>query len=438
MKKTVIYIITLILIIGVQEVKADDRKILTLDDCIKLTLQSNPQLKSSEMNIMSSEGNYGIARSNMLPQVNAVADWQRATANLAATSKSPYISNFIVPPGNTNYPYYSASIGLNQQIFTFGKNYFGMRSASELVKSSKYNFINTRNTLIYDVKQNFFNLLQYNMIIDTDEYLIKQVETQLKQAEVYYKAGIDTKIDVLSAKASLGNIRLNLITAENARQIYILNLLSLMNMPLTDDVEFKGALVAAPFSSDINAATEQALNIRPDYLALKKQLDAATYSYKQSYSAFFPSLTGNASYNWAGQAFPIVWNWQVGLELTFNIFSGLQNSSALEVARAGMLQLKYNLDQLKLSVGLQVASAIDTIQQAEKSISVAGDTVKQSEANLALVAKGYKAGVNNYLDYLTAVSTYQNAKSSYASALANYNIAIANLDYVIGKGLTNE
>ncbi len=422
---------------AVTDVRADGGQVMTLSDCIKTTLENNPQLKASRMSIESSEGTYGIARSVLLPQINAVADAQRATSNLALSSKSPYASLYYRQPDNTNYPYYTASVTLNQELFSFGKNYFGMRSSAELVNAARYNLVNTQNTLMYNVKQNFFNLLEYNMIIESDNYLLKQMETQLEQAEAYYKAGIKTKIDVLSARTSLGNIRLNLITAENARQIYILNLLSLMGMPLTAGVSFTGQLEAVPVSTDAGVYVQKALENRPDYRSLKKQLDSARYSYKQSISSYFPTLSGNASYNWAGQDFPLTWNWAIGLELDFNIFSGFENTSAMQVAKAQMMNIRYTIDQQKLTVELSVQSALDNLDQARKSIIVASDTRNQAVANMELTKKGYSAGINNYLDYLTAVATYQNAESSYATALASYNIALANLEFVTGSTISN-
>lgn len=437
-KTTLIFSLFLLLTIpAVPSAGADQQRVMTLQDCISTTLENNPQLKASEMSILSSQGSYGMARSTLLPQINAVADAQRATSNFAITSKSPYASLYYRQPDNTNYPYYTASVTLTQQLLSFGKNYFGMRSSAELVNAAKYNLVNTRNTLIYNVKQNFFNLLEYNMIIESDNYLLKQMETQLQQAESYYKAGLKTKIDVLSARTSLGNIKLSLITAENAKQVYILNLLSLMGLPLTSGISFTGQLEAAPVSADAGMYVQKALDNRPDYLSLKKQLDSARYSYKQSISSYFPTLSGNASYNWAGQDFPLTWNWAIGLELNFNIFSGFENSSAMQVAKAQMLNIQFTIDQQKLAVELSVQSALDNVAQAEKSISVAKDTLEQAEANMELTAKGYGAGINDYLDYLTAVSTYQNAESSYATALASYNIAAANLEYITGYSIPN-
>ncbi len=432
----VFFIIPLLVRLSVP-VMADEQHAMTLDDCIKITLENNPQLRASEMDIMASRGSYGIARSVLLPQINAVADAQRTTSNIIVTSKSPYASVFYRQPDNTNYPYYTASVTLSQQLFSFGKDYFGMRSASESINAAQYNFINTRNTLIYSVRQNFFNILQYNMIIEADRYLLRQMETQLDQARAYYRAGIKTKIDVLSAQTSLGNIKLSLITAENSKNIYILNLLSLMGLPLTAGIEFTGELTATTVTTDADAYVDMALANRPDYLSLKKQLDAATYSYRQSISTYFPTLSGNASYNWTGQDFPLVWNWAIGLELDFNIFSGFQSTSAMEVARAQMLKMKYTIDEQKLSVELSVQSALDNIEQAKKSIDVARDTLSQAGANLELIKKGYATGINNYLDFLTAVGTYQNAQSSYATALASYNIAVANLEYVTGDTIEN-
>jgi outer membrane protein TolC len=426
------FIILFLLTISSFNIRADEEKTMTLNDCIRVTLENNPQLKASEMDVLTGEGNYGIARSNLLPQINFVANAQRTTSNLIITSKSPYASLYYKQPDNTNYPYYTASVTLTQQLFSFGKNYFGMKSSEELINAARYNLRNTRNTLIYNVKQNFYNLLQYNMIIESDKYLLKQMETQLQQAESYYKAGLKTKIDVLSAKTSLGNIKLSLITAENARKIYILNLLSLMGLPLTSAISFTGTLEATPITFDTSLYVNKALENRPDYLSLKKQLDSAQYSYKQSISSYFPTLSGNASYNWAGQDFPLVWNWAIGLELDFNIFSGFATTSAMQVARAQLLKIKYSIDQEKLAVELSVQSALDNIDQAQKSIAVAKDTLSEAEANLQLTEKGYSAGLNNYLDYLTAVANYQNAEASYATALASYNIAVANLEYVTG------
>jgi len=411
---------------------------ITLDDAIRLTLTNNPQIKASAMDILSSKGSYGISRSNLLPQINAAADWQRATSNFAVTSKNPFIKGFYRSPGNTSYPYYGLSVSIKQQIFGFGKNYYGMKSSEELVKAAGYNLINTKNALIYSVKQNFFNVLQYRMIIKSDKHLLEQMKIQLRQAEAYYKTGIKSKIDVLSAKTSLGNIRLNLITAENAERIYMLNLLSLMGMSLTSNVSFTGELSSEPFFVDTHAAIKQAIKNRPDYIALKRQFDADIFSYRQSWSAFFPTLSGTASYNWSGQNFPLVWNWTVGFELGFNLFSGLQTVSAKDIALSQMLKIKYTLEQRKRTIELDVESAINNIKQAEKSIAVAKDTLKQAKANLKLAEKSYKVGTVDYFEYISAAATYQNTQASYATALSNYNTAMANFEYVTGKGVNNE
>ena len=128
------------------------------------------------------------------------------------------------------YDQYTSSVGLSQTIFDFGKTPTQVRINSLNTESSRFDLDNTLNTVVFNVKQAFYNVLQAQRNRDVASESVKQFQQHLDQAQGFYSVGTKSKIDVTKAEVDLSNARLNLIKAENQVKLSLVTLNSAMGM----------------------------------------------------------------------------------------------------------------------------------------------------------------------------------------------------------------
>jgi len=147
---------------------------------------------------------------------------------------------------------------------------------------------------------------------------------------------------------------------------------------------------------------------------------------------YFPVLTGNAGYSWAGHEFPEGDGWDAGLSLSIPIFNGFLTKSQVSEARANLLVLTANEETLRQSVLLEVQQSFLNLTDLEAGIPVAELTVKMAQENVEIADGRYAAGVGNPIEVTDANVGLSNARTTLNRALYGYKVARASLEKAMG------
>ena len=393
--------------------------LLTLDDCINLTLQNNPDIAASFSTQEAQKSQLKQSKSNYFPQVNANAAYNRSNSN-STTGNSGTNNN------------YSAAVNATQLIYDFRQT----SSAVGIQEKAYQGAIQTTNALInntiYSLKVAYYAVLSAQEAENVYKQSVEQYTQQLKRAKAFYSVGTYPKIDVTSAQVNLNDAKLNLLTAQNAVKTRKQELLNIMGTALDPDftLEMKDAL--PPFELSLEEALQKAKTNRPELLAKQLQVESARQNITLSKTGYAPTLNANGSYGWSGNDFPLYDRWSAGASLNVPIFSGLSTYNKVEQAKQNLQTAYHNLTSMEQQIELEVKTAYLSLNNAKERIPVAELTAKQAKESYDLAVGRYKVGVGNYIEVKDAETSHSRAELAHIEAVFDYNLAVAKLKNAMG------
>ena len=197
-------------------VHADDMK-LSWKECISITMDKNPELKSSRELIIQSKAKVGSAVSGYLPRVSATlgAIRSRQTSQDQTFAKISTSVNQILVDEATKKKWddsYSYSYGISgkQMIFDGFKTVFDIKSAESLVDQSKYRHQASSSQVRLDLRTSFVRLMKSQESIDLLRQIANRWKKNLDLVKIRYQAGREHRGSVLNAEANLAQARLEL------------------------------------------------------------------------------------------------------------------------------------------------------------------------------------------------------------------------------------
>lgn len=408
---------------------------LTLDQAITLALRSHPSLSAARGTSRAQEARLGGVKADLYPRLDLNASYRRATANFAPSSQTGRSLNQIGGAGRSNDAFnnYTASVGLQQRIFDFGRTGAAVEAARENLNARRWDEEATAENVVVNVKIAYFGLLGQRHLVRVNEETVRQFEQHLQQAEGFFKIGTRPKFDVTKAEVDLTNAQLDLIRAKNAAEVARITLANAIGLPerpigeLEDPLDFKKVEIGEA------EAQEEALQRRPEFLSLIAARRAGEATVRSAERSFFPVLSGTANYTYRGQEFPLVWNWDVGLNLTFPLFSGYLLRSQLAEARANVGTIEANQESLRQSILLEVRQSYLNLQEAGERVRVSNLVVRQAEENFALANGRFQAGIGASVERTDSQVLLTNARTQQIQALYDYKVAEARLEKAMGR-----
>ncbi len=403
-----------------QDSQTDKSNILTLQDCIDITLKNNPSIASSYASQEAQKNRVSQSKSSYLPQVDASANYSRGNSK-TSTGWNDAANN------------YSSSINAKQLIYDFGQT--GL--STDIQKNTYYSSVaDTKNLVvntIYQLKEAYYAVLLAKQRKLVYEQSVEQYQQQLKRAKGYYEVGTRPKIDVTTAEVNLNNAKLNLIQTENLlnKSFHVLlNIMGIYDYDESFDITMNDTL--PEFTLTEEEAINTAMQNRQDLLSYRLKLENARQNIKLSKTGYAPSINATGSYGWSGNDFPLYDRWSVGAGISVPLFSGFSTYNKVKEAQNNMLSAYYNLTAAEQDILLDIKKAYLNVQDSKSKIPVAEISRTQAEENYQLAVGRYKVGVGNYIEVKDAETTLSDAKLSYINAVFDYILSIAALNKAMG------
>ena len=400
---------------------------VTLADCIKLAISNHPAIVSAISNAEIYESRIGQAWSNYFPTISAGASYSRNDM-LNTMGNSAYM-RMMTQRYNM---FYVPTITANMLLFDFGKTKANADLARKNYESSRYDAETSIESVIYNVKVAYYNMVfaQAQKIVYEDT--VKDYELQLKQAEAYYKIGKKAKIDVTTAQYNLGNAKVNLIKAKNTLELASVELANAVGIPEMENVVLKDGMNTKMYDVNFPDLIKTAEDSRPSLLSAKKKLDAAELHIRSAKRAFTPDLSAFGSYDHGGRQISADYGYQVGVQFNYTSLNLMSLKKQLDEANATYKKYAADYEQAKQNVYLEVKSAYISLLNSHDSLGVAKLALQQAKEQQYQAFRRYQVGLGNAIEFKDAENTYLNAQLSYYSNLLDYNVNAAELERVIG------
>jgi NodT family efflux transporter outer membrane factor (OMF) lipoprotein len=260
----------------------------------------------------------------------------------------------------------------------------------------------------------------------------------LELARARYETGVDQKISVVEAEATLETVQSQAINLGVARAQFEHAIAVLVGVnPSQFSIPLKALLTNSP---PIPVGMPSALlERRPDIAAAERKMAAANAQIGIAYAAYYPSLSLSASYGYESSNFSHFFNlpsrfWSVGPTLSETVYDG-----GLRRATVNQFITTYNADvasyrQTVLTAFQQVEDYLAAVRILSQQILKQGQAVKSSEEALKLETARYETGVDPYLDVVTAQTTLLNNQQTLATLHVQEMTASVQLVEALGGG----
>lgn len=392
-------------------------QILTLDMCLEIALERHPDLKSAQATIEVKDSAVAQSETAWKPEVALSSSYRRRSVT------------------NDGYDSYSSSVTVSQLITDWGKTKSQVAVAELDLEASRYDYDDTVQDLLYDVKEAYFDLLRAMKEEEVAREAVKMYNHHLEQARAYYEVGKVSKIDVTTAEVDLSNADLSLIKARTSVKTSRAVLSNSLGYPDAPSYEIEDMLSWEKIDLTREDVLKSAMMTRPDLRSLEIQEKQAQETVVLAEKDGSPTLSANAGYSWGDDHFSGDDELYVGISFEVSIYDGGLRKEKVRQARAELEKSSADLESVKQDVILEVDSAFLELKDSSEAIQTAEKTVDQAKENLELANGRYEVGVGSPVEVTDATENYINARNTYYSSLYDYRSALAALEKAIGGRL---
>ncbi len=395
---------------------------LSLAQCIDIAQKRQPNIIAAMNTVDAARSRVGQAQANYFPQVSVSGGYSRI---------SP-VGGLSGSAGGGSFDQYTSSAQLTQNIYDFGKTSTQVSIQRFNVDATRSDLENVTEQIVFNVKQAYYSLLQAKKNRDVAAETVGQFEQHLEQAKGFYEVGTKPRFDVTKAEVDLSNAKLNLIRAGNAVKIAAVNLNNAIGVPDAPDYTIVDDLAFRKYGMTFDAALAKAFSNRPDIQALAARRKVSEQTVELAKKNYYPTVTGDAAYNWGGSKFPLNEGWNVGATVSMPVFSGFLTKHQVGEAKSNLDVVRANEELLRQNVLLDVQQSYLNLQEAENRVPTSELAVRQATENLEIANGRYAAGVGSPIEVTDAQVAYSNAKTAYIQALSDYKVAQSSLERAMG------
>lgn len=417
---TVNKFLTTALIIGAfYLVSAQEKRVLSLEEAVKLGIENSKNLKIDQSKIEESTANLLEAKNRQLPELKVSGSYMylpiKPNIDIKipglAGSGGPEVSQVLYGSANLSVPLYSG-----------GRIKYGIKSAEYLVEASKLSTENDKNAIAYNISQAYNNLFKASEVV---KLLKENLVSSQKRDQSFIKLennGVIAKNDRLKAQLQTSNIELQLMEAENNYSIANINMDLLLGLPDDTVIEVDSNYIG---EDDLGKPDDYYLNLakenRKDIQALDYQRKAAALGTKAAKAENLPSLALTGGYIAADipKLLTITNAVNVGVGISYNLSNLWKKNSSLMQSKAKEQELAATNDLLNDNVTLEVKRDYQNDLYAHKKIDVYQKTLEQAEENYRITLNKY----NNGLETITNLLEADTAKIT-----ANVNVITSKAD----------
>jgi outer membrane protein TolC len=302
--------------------------------------------------------------------------------------------------------------------------------------ASRQNFAAADNNLRQTVRNAYFTILGDKAQLTVAQDTVQNAQDTLKNAQLKLTAGTLARYDVLQYQTQLSQAQSDLITAQNNLEVAKENFNDVLARPIDTAFEVQDIETLPTVTRGANDLTKAALANRPDALALQSTIESFKYSAKATEASMDPSLQLGAQHLrifYPGTANTAFSENSAFLSLNIPLFdSGITRAKVKEIHQQEE-QSRIQLDQLKLSISLEVRQDLSNLQSAQAKLDVAQKQVEQAAEAYRLAVVRANAGESTTLDVTNAQTQLTTAKTGLVNARYAYLIDYAALQRAIDE-----
>lgn len=424
---------TVLYLLNIQALQAQDSKTLTLKDAVDMTLSNSKALKNNKIKIAEATAAITEANERRLPDAGISGAALFLPVNPGLDLKTGGNANSGNMPRVSEAIYGIASVSL--PLYTAGKLKYGIKSAKYLEQAVKLDADNDRSLVILNSINACINLYKAHQAITLMKENLEQAQQRVKDLSNLEKNGLLARNDLLKAELQTSNTELALLDAESNYKISCVNMDLMMGLPeQTVLIPDRSGLALPGAIKTLDEYEQDALQGRKDVSALSFRKKAATLGIKNAKANYYPNIALTGGYIAADipKLLTITNAVNIGVGVKYDLASLWKTKTKIQQAQFKVQQLQLNEEMLGDNIRLQVNQAYQSYLVSQKKIEVYEKAVIQATENYRITKNKYDNSLATTTELLDADVALLQTKLSVTNAKADSFLAYNKLLQIAG------
>lgn len=451
----------------------------SLEEAVTYARDNNLQVRRSQLNRQFSKVDLTQSKFGRLPNINGGSSYNFNYG----TYVDPTTSELRSEQSRTNNYQVNASVPLFagfQQVNAIKQNEIELQA-------SEQDLLSAQNDITIQIVTAYLNILFADELIKISDLTKGLTNQQLERTRILFNAGSVAENAVLDLESQLAADDLELINAQNQRDISRLSLAQLLNLPASENFKIVVPEIPEPDQNpvlvNVNQVYDVALQTLPAIqgadlrvLSAAKAVDVASGAYYPRLSMFaglntFYSSARDFRFPEQGELRPTPLGFMdsegtapfivytptttfrretygyldqlqdgvgknFGFSLQVPILNGLQVRSNVQRAKLQQQDAKINADIARNNLRQTIEQAYVDALAAQRRYAAAKEQLRAAEKNYSNAQLRLDSGVINTVDFNIIANTYRSAQSNLLQAKYDYTFKLKVLDFYQGEDIS--
>lgn len=457
---------------------SQEKRVLSLEDCIGIAVDNNLSVQRSELNLQRSEVNLSQTKAQRYPTLNASANygfnWGRGI--------DPTTNQFTTQRIAFNGVSASSSVPIINGLQTTNS----IKQSKIDKEASAFDLQKSINDISLNTALTYLNVIFNKELLENARFQLESSQQQLERTGKLVASGSLPISNKLQLESQVATNEVNLITAQNNLDLALLDLKQALLLPPGEEIDIVIPDIEVDESelgtSSVMSLYEDALGQMPEIQSADLRVQSADVGLAVSKGGIYPTLnlTGSVSTNFSdafkdfvptdvtsvqqptdlqtvsGEA--IVLNTldvqgnfetvglstqydnnlskRLTLSLNIPIMNGFQTRSNIQRSKITQQQAEIDATEQRNILYQTIESSYRNAVAAAQTYSASQKQVASLEETFRAVENQYNNGAANFTDYQVATNNVFQAKSDLARAKFDFIFRKKVLEFYQGKPLT--
>ena len=421
-----------------QEVDIEVTQPLTLQQAIELARRNNRNLQVATLQLERAQAALREQQAALYPTVDLQVDAtsQRSTGSEFQAERLRQANQ---SDAGVDDPTFSVNgtLQFNYNVLNGGRRTAQIRAAQEQVRFNQLEVERLNEQTRLDITTAYYDVQQAEQQVRISEGAVTAALQGLRDAKALEEAGLGTKLDTLRAQVQLANENQNLIKARADRRINQRQLVNLLSLPQSVDIEAVDPVqIAGIWELPLEESIVLAFQNRAE---LQQQLAQRNINQQQrriAQAARRPQLSLVANYNMLdvfNDGLGLADGYSIGARLNWSLFDAGAASARASQSEADIAIAETQFANTRNQIRFQVEQAYNNLQANFLNINTASVALEQAREALRLANLRFQAGVGTQTEVIDAQNELTTAEGNRVQAILNYNRALATLQRAISN-----
>lgn len=425
------YLLSCVFLIGATTAaSAQEKRILTLDECKERALKYNADIQTGKIDIEAARQTRKEAFTKYFPKISAGAATYKADDNLVKVDipdltqlglPVPAMEAGMLEEGNL------VTVSAMQPVFAGGQIVNGNKLAKTAMEASVLQLDVATDKVELETENYYWKIVSLKEAEKTVNVLDTLLQSLHKDVSLAVKAGVTTQNDLLTVQLKQNELQSTRLQVENGIRLSCMALSQYIGLPLdsADHIDVPEFALEIKSPGDYLADHQTALSLLSTSKLLEKNVEACQLKRKICLGEQLPSVGVGVSYAYEDLLFDKSRNHFIMMATVSVPISDWWGGSH-KVKRAKLEEQKAVRQQQDGNEKLQLKmqQSWNLLTESYKQIVLAESAVKESEENLRMQTNNYKTGVSSLSELLDAQSLFQKSRNRYTDACINYRMKV--------------